>query len=266
METYFPGNDWKKESGDEMFLYETVSKFTETEHHLYRYIVENKDRVMYMRVRELSEATHVSPASIVRFTRKLGCEGFSEFKVKLKQEALRIGEKKALDSVEVLEAFFERTLNRDYDKHLEEAVDMIHAASLVVFLGIGTSGILAEYGSRFFSNLRKRTFYIKDPFYPNPGEQFDNAVMIILSESGETDQVIEQAQNMQLYGSKIISITNNNRNTLSKLSDINIPYFVTQETVGKTNVTTQLPVLFLLEAMAKKNYNLELKQQRDSNK
>ncbi|EGP9696760.1 RpiR family transcriptional regulator, partial [Listeria monocytogenes] len=46
-------------------------------------------------------------------------------------------------------------------------------------------------------------------------------------------------------------------NTLADLSDVNIPYYVTQEMVDKTNITTQIPVLFLLEAMAKKNYNQE---------
>ncbi|MEG7763065.1 SIS domain-containing protein, partial [Listeria monocytogenes] len=81
--------------------------------------------------------------------------------------------------------------------------------------------------------------------------------MIILSVSGETDQVLEQAQNMQQYGSRIISITNTSHNTLAGLSDVNIPYYVTQEMVDKTNITTQIPVLFLLEAMAKKNYNQE---------
>lgn len=59
-----------------MFTNEEVRQFTETEHHLYRYIRDNRDKVMFMRVRELSEATHVSPASIVRFTRKVGCEAF----------------------------------------------------------------------------------------------------------------------------------------------------------------------------------------------
>ncbi|HAA9108970.1 TPA_asm: RpiR family transcriptional regulator [Listeria monocytogenes] len=241
-----------------MFSYEVIRQFTETEHHLYRYIMDNRDKVMFMRVRELSEVTHVSPASIVRFTRKLGCEGFSEFKVKLKQEATREVKKKTADTVEVLEEFFERTMNRDYDHVLDAAAEIINEADLVVFFGIGTSGILAEYGSRFFSNMKKRTFYIKDPFYPNPGEQFKNkAGMIILSVSGETDQVLEQAQNMQQYGSRIISITNTSHNTLAGLSDVNIPYYVTQEMVDKTNITTQIPVLFLLEAMAKKNYNQE---------
>ncbi|EUJ23321.1 MurR/RpiR family transcriptional regulator [Listeria grandensis] len=238
-----------------MFPYEIVSKFTETELHLYRYIMDNSEKVMYMRVRELADETHVSAASIVRFTRKLGYDGFSEFKVQLKQASKEKGKKKTADTIEVLEEFFERTLRRDYDVSLDKAVDIIDDAQLVVFVGIGTSGILAEYGSRFFSNLQKRTFYIKDPFYPNAAQQFDNAVMVILSVSGETPQVILQAQNMKQYGSKIISITNSSKNTLAGLSDINIPYFVTQEMIHETNITTQIPVLFLLEAMAKKTYN-----------
>lgn len=40
-------------------------------------------------------------------------------------------------------------MNRDYDHVLDAAAEIINEADLVVFFGIGTSGILAEYGSRF---------------------------------------------------------------------------------------------------------------------
>ncbi|WP_423250311.1 MurR/RpiR family transcriptional regulator, partial [Bacillus anthracis] len=51
---------------------------------LYRYIMENSEKVVYMRIRDLADAAHISTSSVLRFCRKVNCEGFSEFKVKLK--------------------------------------------------------------------------------------------------------------------------------------------------------------------------------------
>lgn len=67
-----------------MFSSEVISSFNELESALYRYIMENSEKVVYMRIRDLADAAHISTSSVLRFCRKVNCEGFSEFKVKLK--------------------------------------------------------------------------------------------------------------------------------------------------------------------------------------
>lgn len=67
-----------------MFTHEMIASFNELETSLYNYISQNSEKVVYMRIRELANETHVSTASILRFCKKINCEGFSEFKVKLK--------------------------------------------------------------------------------------------------------------------------------------------------------------------------------------
>ena len=56
----------------------------ELELSLYSYIMMNRKKVMYMRIRELADEAHVSTTTILRFCKKLKCEGFSEFKVRFK--------------------------------------------------------------------------------------------------------------------------------------------------------------------------------------
>lgn len=67
-----------------MFSNDAIASFNELETSIYNYISQNLEKVAYMRIRELADETHVSSATILRFCRKLNCEGFSEFKVKLK--------------------------------------------------------------------------------------------------------------------------------------------------------------------------------------
>ena len=240
-----------------MFNFEAIKSFTETDRVIYDYIMQHKEEIYYMRIRDLAEAAHVSPASVVRLLKKSGYESFAEFKSEVRRQTKQNQQQPVFDTKEIVDEFFNRTLTKDYNHQLDKAVELIHKAGLVIFFGIGTSGILAEYGSRQFINLGKRTFFVKDPFYPlrNASEDFTESAAIILSVSGETEQVLEQMEALKEQGSKIISITNTSGNTLAKNSDVNLAYHLTPEVVGKeVNITSQVPVTYLLETLARKNY------------
>ena len=62
-----------------MFRYEVIQSLNNLELSLYEYIMKNSKKVIYMRIRELAEEAHVSTTTILRFCKKLNCEGFSEF-------------------------------------------------------------------------------------------------------------------------------------------------------------------------------------------
>ena len=55
-------------------------------------------------------------------------------------------------------------------------------------------------------------------------------------------------------GGTIISITNNEDSTLSKISDINIGYYVQQEKTEDKDITTQIPALYIIETIGRRLY------------
>jgi len=239
-----------------MFSSDIIASFNELETSLYNYIMQNSDKVAYMRIRELADETHVSTATILRFCRKLNCEGFSEFKVKLKMH-FKENEKTVIkNSQHSLVEFFERTLKGDLEEKIKTAAELVHTADNVIFIGIGSSGILAEYGARYFSSLGKFSMYIKDPHFPIHSKLRTNSVIIALSVSGETNFTITHLHQLKQEGSKIISVTNNKLSTVAKISDLNISYYVTEEFIEEANTTTQVPVVYILEAMAREIYQL----------
>lgn len=67
------------------FTYTQVKNLNETEAHVYNYIMQNKEKILDESIRELANDVHVSTATIVRFCKKLGCEGFIELKYKLEE-------------------------------------------------------------------------------------------------------------------------------------------------------------------------------------
>jgi DNA-binding MurR/RpiR family transcriptional regulator len=238
-----------------LFTNELIATFNELEMLLYKYIMNNKEKVVYMRIRDLANETHVSTSTIMRFCRKLNCEGFSEFKVKLK---LLIDEKQMpnIKSAQyVLAEFFERTQNKSFITKLEDAARTISTMDTVMFIGIGSSGTFAEYGSRYFSSLGKFSMYIKDWFMPIHAD-LKNSITIALSVSGENPYTISHIQKLKEKGSTILSITNNRHSTIAKQSDINISYYVTEESYENMNITTQIPVVFILEEMARKVFEI----------
>ncbi|WP_028389973.1 MurR/RpiR family transcriptional regulator [Bacillus cihuensis] len=239
-----------------MFTHDIIASFNELETSLYNYICQNGEKVAYMRIRELADETHVSTATILRFCRKINCEGFSEFKVKLK---MHVGENKKTvlkGSQHSVMEFFERTLKGDMEEKIRKAASLISKADNVIFIGIGSSGILAEYGARYFSSLGKFSMYIKDPLFPIHANFRHNSATIALSVSGENNFTVTHLNQLKQEGSKIISITNNKHSTIAKISEINIPYYVTEEWFENANITTQVPVLYILESMAREIYKL----------
>ena len=68
-----------------VLIYTQVYSLNATEVHIYNYVVQNKEKVLDESIRELAIDVHVSTAIIVRFCKKLGCEGFMELKYKLKE-------------------------------------------------------------------------------------------------------------------------------------------------------------------------------------
>ena len=67
-----------------MFTHAAIASLNNLEMMVYNYVIKNRDKVMYMTIRELADAAGVSTTTILRFCRKLNCEGYSEFRVRFK--------------------------------------------------------------------------------------------------------------------------------------------------------------------------------------
>lgn len=125
----------------------------------------------------------------------------------------------------------------------------------ITFLGIGLSGVLCKYAARYFSAVGKFTFHIDDPFFPKNFKCYGEILIIALSVSGETPTTIENIVRFKKENCAIASITNTENCSIAKLSDLNLPYYVQQVKVNYSDITTQIPVLYMIERIGKKLYN-----------
>lgn len=238
-----------------MFNYEIIQSLNELELSLYRYIMKNSKKVIYMRIRELADEAHISTTTILRFCKKVNCEGYSEFKVKLKMHIEKNENSKINNDTSIIIDFFKKLDNSELDKKLDTLCDLIKETSNVIFIGSGTSGILCKYAARYFSSIGKFAMYIDDPFFPRNYKVYEDSVIIAMSVSGETPPLIEHISNLKRENCTIVSITNSENCTISKISDLNISYYVQQEKLGISDITTQIPVLYMIESIGKRLHN-----------
>lgn len=241
-----------------------VKDLNELELIVYTFIVENIERVGEMTIRDLSDNCHVSTSTILRCLNKLGYSGYTEFKYSLKENLSKNGQsfEAFYDANVHVDAFLKKVNNESYHTVIDPAIDLILASKHLVFSGIGTSGTLGTYGARYFSNLLFNAYAITDPFIPVPTRGVDTTLVIALSVSGETVEIIKQIENFKRYGAKILSITNDQHSTIAQLADFNISYYMPEVTGPDPteefiNLTTQVPVIALLEILAHQAYQRE---------
>lgn len=239
-----------------LFTYKQIACLNMTETSIYQYVIKNVPTVIKMSVRDLAKVTHVSTATIVRFCQKMECQGFVEFKTKLKlfHEGLMLPD--IDDEIDVILEFFNYARSDDFKNKINKFVSYVQNAQTITFFGIGTSGLLGKYGARYFSNIGYYSQAIEDPYWPPPVNSNSQHLLIVLSESGETREVIDQIKMYQCQHTKIVSIINKPDTTIGNMSDLCINYFVKDIVLPQTyNISSQIPVLYILERLTRELQN-----------
>ena len=240
-----------------MLFLNYTPELNELELDIYRYVATNIEKIVFMRIREVASENHCSTTTILRFCKKFECEGFSEFKTKLKIYLAETQKDSIIETIDStsLSYFISRFPDNFYEEKINKALQILDEKDLIWFVGYGSSNIVAEYGAMYFSSLVNVSINLSDTFnhplnYLN-GNLADNTCIIILSVSGETKTIINNLKHFISKNTPIISITNSSNSTIAKLSDVNIPYYTKEEQVNDTNVTTQIPPIYIIEYLAK---------------
>lgn len=241
-----------------MFTAQELKTLNELEMLVYQYVVEHRSAVPYMRIREIAAEAHVSTTTVLHFCKKMGCEGFSQFKWKLKEEGgTNTQDKDIPDSLNELQTFFWRVGTPAYQEKLEEAAAIIARTERIFMVGIGNSGSIASYGARYFSNLGKFALSVSDPFYPITLTDCSNAAALVFSVSGEPPEVLKLAHDLRQRGCALIAVTATDSCTLAQVCDLTLAYYTTMRRSGAENydLTSQIPAVYLLEALARRVHN-----------
>lgn len=115
-----------------MFSYEVIQSLNDLELSVYNYIVENSHKIIKMKIKDVANEAHVSTTTILRFCKKLGCDGYSEFKVKFKlylDKKVENGQKDDLD--EIVDSL-KKYKNKEFQDKLHNIVDVIRESKGII--------------------------------------------------------------------------------------------------------------------------------------
>lgn len=263
--------------------------FSNSEKNIARYILNHGETVLNLSIKQLAKNTYTSPATIVRLCHKLGLEGYQDFKIKYSAE-LQYDNKNLIDVnfpfskddstwqivnkiAQLHQEALQDTLNLIDIDNLDQIVALVDQAKKIYLFGFGNS-LLA--GLDFQHKMMRINKLVE--IRPNSGEQgflsytcTTEDIAIIISYSGETNELIDIAKSLKRRHIKVVAITSIGDNRLSKYSDYLIntgsrekifskiaPY------ASKTSISYILDLIF--SCLFKLNYDQNIEEKLNNDK
>ena len=218
---------------------EKKEKFSHAEEALAEYILNNKGDVINMSIQELSAESFVSTSCVVRLCKKLGMDGFPEFKLTLatqlsnKEEEIivdpnfpflendsfyEIARKVHTLTVSAIDDTYSKFSARNFDK----AVRMIKRAKKVAIFARGDNYMRAL---SFTNMMMKIGYTININTIPMEDDHValgldDHDLAIIISYSGSTFDIIRTCKILERNNVPVIAITAKPKSKVAQLAKL----------------------------------------------
>ncbi|HEU5423299.1 MAG TPA: glutamine--fructose-6-phosphate transaminase (isomerizing), partial [Nitrolancea sp.] len=118
-----------------------------------------------------------------------------------------------------------RAIGRDYGDYVKELAALIRASQGTFLIGCGTASYAALSGQYLFSRIARRhvNFVVGSEFKYQEHFINERSLVVALSQSGETADVIESVLAAKARGAKIAALVNVQGSTLDRLADFSVP-------------------------------------------
>ena len=240
-------------------LYNSLST---SEKRVAEYIQKHMDKAVVLTLQGLAKKCNTSDATVLRFCRSLGYMGFADFKISLVPELLRSGKKVYLevdkkdgarDIKEGLKQNFinqaESTLNNCDIKILSSLASQISKAKKVMIIGLGGSAGVAQIFCDSLSSLGIYSSFLQDrSIIQNVVPMLkSNDVLVGISHSGETEEIISAIKTAREYGAVTIGITNFLPSGLADAAQFPLLTVVPSNLLGSYSCQARISQLVILE-------------------
>ncbi|MCM3570901.1 MurR/RpiR family transcriptional regulator [Neobacillus mesonae] len=239
--------------------------FTKSDHKIHEYIAKNSDKVLYYSLTELSEASGVAEATVLRFFRKLGFKGYQDFKVLLAQEISedenQTNDETYVDRIRTnMVHAIEDTYNMLDLQALEDSIEAIYHSQDVVIFGIGSSGIAGLDMQNRLMRIGKHADIVTDPHFQvmRASSLTENSVVIAISLTGSTKDIVDTVKIAKEKKATILALTNYIKSPLTKYADFILLTSVKESPLDSGSLVAKITQLYLIDlictGITMKNY------------
>lgn len=215
-----------------------TNELTETELLICKHIQENREEFVRSSISKAAATMSVGEASIIRFSRKLGFTGLTQLKRKLRDELENgVVELQALSSISEkttsfldiasqlarnTEVSIKQTASLVTEEQLNQVASWLNHSEHVYFYGIGMSAVSALGAKYRFMRIRQNTDALIDnhTLLLNSNNISENDVIIAITHSGESKDIINAVRTAKKNGAKVIIISKFAQSKVSEYADI----------------------------------------------
>lgn len=226
------------------------------------FVQEHMEEVVVLSLSGLARKCSTSDATVLRFCRSLGYMGFSDFKVSLVPELLRSSKKTYLQAGEkgnsdTVKEMLQRNLQQQMESTLQNCDDVmlgtiashITRANKILIVGLGGSAGVAHIFCDSLGSLGIYSNFLRDrSIIQNVVSTLNSADVVIgISHSGETEEVVSAVKKAQDYGAVTFSITNFSPSPLADVSRYTFVTGVPANLLGSYSCQARISQLGILE-------------------
>lgn len=228
-----------------------------------QYILEDPSHIVNLTISELAALTDVSQATIVRFCKRIGTDGFSHLKLLIAQTYAKPSRNvydylKAENAPELTQALLNRILSSLKDTtallngHLiSKVAEAIARANQVIISGIGGSGACGEIARQRLLRLGISAQVCTEssimPLVAQTVKAGD--VCIGLSHRGNTQSVVEFLEICSRLNGLAVAITTNVRSPVGRAANIALQYVSSDTPVGPEASDARVAQIYVLDVI-----------------
>ena len=264
-----------QEAGTLIFIRDQRDALTPAGRRIADYVLHHPEKVVYMSIRELAQAGNTSDAAVIRFCKAVGVRGYREFIVGLstalgaQDETDRFSDIRLGDSLSAIihnisysnRQSIEDTLKVLDEKEVGNAAKFLLKAQRIAFYGVGASSLVAMDAQQKFARIG----YFCHA-YTNSHDQITSAVLlkdwdvaVVISDSGETREIVETLAALQGTHSRVIAITRRRESTLGRKADVVLHFSTPEITFRSGAMGSRIAMLNVIDVLyasvASQGYN-----------
>lgn len=229
------------------------NEFTKKEKDIAQYILEFESEIKDMSITELAEKTRTSTATITRFSKKVGAKNFVELKMQINSSNNSNSDKKVDDIFLNITNYYKEVLDNSQklvdENKIIKLVDKIKSAKKVYIYGIGSSGLTADEMRLRLLRMGFHVSSITDSHLMkiNSAIISESDLVIAISISGKTQEIVESLEIAQKNGANTLLITSFENTEAAKYADMEALIYNIVFVDQQRFINSQFSVVYLLD-------------------
>lgn len=214
-----------------------LDKLSNSEANLANYILEHPEEIIHLSAEQLAKKANSSPATIIRFTKSIGINGYTDLKLRLssdfgqKQVQIYTDIEKDATSEDIkvklkarVDYVLDKSLHQLESEVIEACISAVEKAKVIYCFGVGASSLVAQDIYQKFSRLGKIVIFEQDHHnLASMMSSIEDALLICVSNSGKTREPVYLAEVAFNHQLPIIAITSEEDSPLATLASWVLP-------------------------------------------